>query len=151
MKRARKLTYTTLLPINFGSCNGCDVEIETLKLQPSFKFTSDYGKADVVVVTGPVTKQKARGCAVFNADAKQVPIVAVGTCAISGGIFHDRRTDDDPLEDCIHANIYVFGCPPQPSMIVEGIRAAIKNPERRKRIRRNSFEEKNTHQSNWSN
>jgi len=60
---------------------------------------------------------------------EQIPnpkvIVAVGSCAISGGVFIGSPVIEGPIDEVIPVDVYVAGCPPRPEAIVNGIITAI--------------------------
>ena len=83
-----------LFHLNTGSCNGCDIEI-VAALTPRYDverlgcvLVGSPRHADVVLVTGPVTRQMIpRVIRVYEQIPNPKVIVAVGSCAISGGVF----------------------------------------------------------------
>ncbi len=87
-----------------------------MKLEPSPRH------ADVLVVTGPVTKQCASRLKMIY---KQIPdpkfVVAVGACACSGGIFQECYNISGRLDAIIPVDVYIPGCPPKPEAIVQGV------------------------------
>lgn len=117
-----------LLHFNSGACNGCDIEVVAL-LTPRYdierfgiKLEPSPRHADVLVVTGIVTKQCA---ARLKMIYKQMPspkfVVAVGACACSGGIFQGCYGMSTRLDKIIPVDVYVPGCPPKPEAIVLGV------------------------------
>ncbi len=117
-----------LLHFNSGACNGCDIEVVAL-LTPRYdverfgiKLEPSPRHADVLVVTGIVTKQCA---ARLKMIYKQMPspkfVVAVGACACSGGIFQGCYGMSTRLDKIIPVDVYIPGCPPKPEAIVQGI------------------------------
>ena len=93
-----------LFHINAGSCNGCDIELVSV-LTPrydaerlGFKLAGTPRHADIVVVTGPVTKQSLPR--VLRAIS-QVPeprcIVTMGSCPQSGNVFRGSYSVAGPL------------------------------------------------------
>ena len=94
-----------LFHINAGSCNGCDIELVSV-LTPrfdaerlGFKLVGSPRHADIVVVTGPVTKQSLPR--VLRAIS-QVPeprcIVTMGSCPQSGNVFKESWSVAGPLK-----------------------------------------------------
>ena len=95
-----------LFHINAGSCNGCDIELVSV-ITPrydaerlGFKLTGTPRHADIVVVTGPVTKQTLPR--VLRSIA-QVPeprcIVTMGSCPQSGNVFRGSYSVAGPLSE----------------------------------------------------
>ena len=109
-----------LFHINAGSCNGCDIELVSV-LTPrfdaerlGFKLTGSPRHADIVVVTGPVTKQSLPR--VLRA-IEQVPepkcIVTMGSCPQSGNVFKGSYSIAGPLSKYVHVDVDVAGCAPR--------------------------------------
>ena len=80
---------------NSGSCNGCDIEI-VASLTPRYdierfgmKLVGTPRHADVLLVTGPVTKFMASKLKRIYAQMPDPKVViAVGNCAASGDVFY---------------------------------------------------------------
>jgi NADH-quinone oxidoreductase B subunit len=117
-----------LLHFNTGACNGCDIEVVAL-LTPRYdverfgiKLEPSPRHADVLVVTGVVTKQCAPRLEMIY---KQMPdpkfVIAVGACACSGGIFQGCYGLSKRLDEIIPVDVYIPGCPPKPEAIVQGV------------------------------
>ena len=117
-----------LLHFNTGACNGCDIEVVAL-LTPRYdverfgiKLEPSPRHADVLVVTGPVTKQCApRLKMIYQQMPSPKFVVAVGACACSGGIFQECYNISGRLDEIIPVDVYVPGCPPKPEAIVQGV------------------------------
>ena len=124
--------------INTGSCNNCDIEIINA-LTPKFDverfgilLEGSPRHADILVVTGPLTKQTAaRVKRIYEQTPNPKVVVAVGTCAASGGIFRDSYHIDGPVEKIIPVDVYVLGCPPRPQAIIDGIVKALEILEKK--------------------
>ena len=122
-----------LFHINAGSCNGCDIELVAV-LTPrydaerlGFKLTGTPRHADVVVVTGPVTKQVLPR--VLRAIS-QVPeprvIVTMGSCPQSGNVFRGSYSVAGPLSKYVDVDVDIAGCAPKPEAIIDGLALAMK-------------------------
>ena len=120
-----------LFHINAGSCNGCDIELVSV-LTPrydaerlGFKLTGTPRHADIVVVTGPVTKQSLPR--VLRAIS-QVPeprcIVTMGSCPQSGNVFRGSYSVAGPLSKYVHVDVDVAGCAPKPEAVIDGLALA---------------------------
>jgi membrane-bound hydrogenase subunit mbhJ len=118
--------------VNTGSCNNCDIEI-VAALTPRFDverfgilLEGSPRHADVLLVTGPVNKQTApRVRRIYEQTPDPKVVIAVGTCAVSGGIFRNGYNFAGPLDKVIPVNVYVAGCPPRPQAIIEGVVKAL--------------------------
>ena len=93
-----------------------DVERFGIKLQGSPRH------ADVLIATGPVTLQ-ARDRLIRTYDQMPDPkfVVAVGSCALSGGVFDGCYNVVGDLSKVLPVNVYIPGCPPRPEAIIFGI------------------------------
>jgi membrane-bound hydrogenase subunit mbhJ len=111
-----------LFHINVGSCNGCDIEVYSLT-ESGYEFVDDH-TADVIVVCGSVNSQTRPILTQLLGKAQKIPIVAVGTCAISARVFSDKGVK--PVDEFTHIDMYVFGCPPRPQEIKNGILRVLK-------------------------
>jgi Ni,Fe-hydrogenase III small subunit/Pyruvate/2-oxoacid:ferredoxin oxidoreductase delta subunit len=114
--------------VDSGSCNGCESELQALN-NPFYNlhrfgifFTASPRFADVLLVTGPVTyamHQPLRETYAAMPEPKWV--VAVGTCAVSGGIAEGGYACGHGLEGVMPVDIYLPGCPPNPAAIIEAL------------------------------
>jgi membrane-bound hydrogenase subunit mbhJ len=113
---------------NSGSCNGCDIEI-LATLTPRYdverfgiKLEGSPRHADVLIATGPVTLQSRDS---LRRIYEQMPeprfVIAVGSCALSGGVFQDSYNCMGGIDKVIPVDIYVPGCPPRPEAIIDGV------------------------------
>ncbi|MEA3438807.1 MAG: NADH-quinone oxidoreductase subunit B family protein [Chloroflexota bacterium] len=123
---------------NSGSCNGCDIEI-LATLTPSYdlerfgiKLMGSPRHADVLICTGPVTRQaRERLIRIYEQMHEPKFVVAVGSCALSGGVFQGCYNVMDGIDRVIPVNAYIPGCPPRPEAIIDGVvklLQSLKNP-----------------------
>ncbi|HJJ48570.1 MAG TPA: NADH-quinone oxidoreductase subunit B family protein [Methanocorpusculum sp.] len=122
---------------NAGSCNGCDIEIVatiTPRYDPErfgVKLVGSPRHADVLLVTGPVTAQMAdRLRRVYAQMPSPKVVMAIGTCAQSGGVFSTSYNLAGPVDQIIPVDVYVPGCAPRPEAIINGVVTAIAKLER---------------------
>jgi len=121
-----------IIHFNAGGCNGCDIEV-LAALTPRFdverfgillKGTPRH--ADVLVCTGPVNEQiKSRLKRIYDQMPHPKFVVAVGACAISGGVFRGCYNTLGGMDDVIPVTAYVPGCPPRPDAIIQGVYALL--------------------------
>jgi NADH-quinone oxidoreductase B subunit len=131
-----RLKSPWLLHFNTGACNACDIEV-LAALTPKYDLErfgallkASPRHADVLVVTGPVTRQvKDRLLRVYNQMPDPKFVVAVGTCCISGGVFNNCYNVYPGLDSVIPVDAYIFGCPPKPEAIINGVVALLKKLE----------------------
>ncbi len=113
---------------NSGSCNGCDIEI-LATLTPRYdverfgiKLQGSPRHADVLICTGPVTQQaKDRLLRIYEQMPEPKFVIAVGSCAISGGVFQGCYNVVGHVDSVIPVDMYVPGCPPRPEAIIDGV------------------------------
>ncbi|MGF1506950.1 MAG: NADH-quinone oxidoreductase subunit B family protein [Chloroflexi bacterium] len=115
---------------NSGSCNGCDIEILST-LTPYYdverlgiELRGSPRHADVLVVTGAVTRQARDRLLRIHAQMPDPAFVmAVGTCAIGGGVFQGCYNVVGSVSDLLPVDMAVPGCPPRPAAIIAGFAA----------------------------
>lgn len=113
---------------NSGSCNGCDIEI-LATLTPRYdlerigvQLQGSPRHADILICTGPVTRQaRERLLRVYEQMPNPKFVVAVGSCSISGGVFHGCYNVMGGVDEVIPVNAFVPGCPPRPEAIIDGV------------------------------
>lgn len=82
--------------------------------------------ADILVVTGPVTRQtKDRIIRVYEQMPEPKAVIAIGSCPASGSVYHDCYNVVWPLDKYMPVSAYVPGCPPKPEAIIYGILRAL--------------------------
>jgi Ni,Fe-hydrogenase III small subunit len=118
--------------VDAGSCNGCELEIQALS-NPYYnieglgiKFVASPRHADMLLVTGPVTKNmEAALLQAYDATPHPKLVVAIGECACSGGIFGENYATCGRVSNVIPVDVTVPGCPPTPIDILRGILTAV--------------------------
>ncbi|MBN1823938.1 MAG: NADH-quinone oxidoreductase subunit B family protein [Endomicrobiales bacterium] len=117
-----------IIHFNTGACNACDIEI-VAALTPRFDIER-FGiiirgtprHADVLVCSGSVTRQqRARLKRIYDQMPAPKFVVAVGTCACSGGVFHDCYSVLGGIDKVIPVSAYIPGCPASPEAIIDGV------------------------------
>jgi NADH-quinone oxidoreductase B subunit len=116
-----------VIHFNTGACNACDIEI-VASLTPRFDIER-FGcllkgtprHADVLLCSGPVTGQvKNRLKRIYEQMAEPKFVIAVGTCACSGGVFSGCYNVSGGIDSVIPVSAYVPGCPARPEAIIDG-------------------------------
>jgi Ni,Fe-hydrogenase III small subunit len=114
--------------VNAGSCGGCELELRMLDgvvhdlARHGLRFVDTPRHADVLLVTGPVTR--ALQPALLQAwEATPEPrfVVAIGECAIDGGVFKGSYAIAGGVESTLPVDLVVRGCPPPPADILEAL------------------------------
>lgn len=114
--------------VDAGSCNGCESELQALN-NPFYNlhrlgifFTPSPRFADLLLVTGPVTNAMLGPLkAAYEAMPEPRWVMAVGTCAVSGGIAGGNHACATGLEGILPVDVYLPGCPPNPAAIIEAL------------------------------
>ena len=117
-----------ILHFNTGACNACDIEI-IAALTPRYDLErfgvllkASPRHADVLVCTGAVTKQiEDRLKRIYEQMAEPKFVVAVGTCACSGGVFQGCYNIKGGINTTIPVSAYIPGCPASPKAIIDGV------------------------------
>ncbi|WP_024789927.1 MULTISPECIES: NADH-quinone oxidoreductase subunit B family protein [unclassified Lebetimonas] len=114
--------------IDCGSCNGCEIEIFaaiTPMWDPErfgFKLVASPRHADILVCTGPLTRQTYYPLLrAYEATPDPKVVVAVGACGCSGGIFYDSYAVWGGIKSTVPVDVFVPGCPPHPASIIYGL------------------------------
>jgi Ni,Fe-hydrogenase III small subunit len=109
--------------INTGSCGGCDVEIgAAVAASAELAWAEQPYDADLLLLTGPLTSgSRAAFLALWDELGGQVPLVAIGRCAIDGHPFGRGGLAEAPA---ITARLKLDGCPPDPQAIADALRRA---------------------------
>jgi Ni,Fe-hydrogenase III small subunit len=118
--------------VDAGSCNGCELEIHALgnafyDLERfGLRFVASPRHADILLVTGPVTKNMREAVErTFNATPDPKWVVAVGDCAIDGGIFAGSYAVVGGVKTIVPVDVHVRGCPPRPFDLLKGLLAIL--------------------------
>ena len=119
--------------VDAGSCNGCELEIHALN-NPYYnleglgiKFVASPRHADMLLVTGPVTRNMELALRrTYDATPAPKLVVAIGDCGCTGGIFGEGYASCGRVSNVIPVDVAVPGCPPPPLEILRGILAAVR-------------------------
>jgi len=119
--------------VDAGSCNGCELEIHALN-NPYYnieglgiKFVASPRHADMLLVTGPVSRNMAEALRrTYDATPEPKLVVAVGQCGCDGGIFGESYASCGRVSNVVPVDVAVPGCPPPPIEILRGILTAVR-------------------------
>jgi len=117
-----------LRQVSAGGCNGCEVDVNVLNTLAfdlgrfGIQMVASPRHADGLLVTGPVTANMYSALLkTWEATPSPKLVIAVGSCAISGGLFRDFEQVKNGVEGILPVDLYVPGCPPNPWTILEGL------------------------------
>ena len=118
--------------VDAGSCNGCELEINALSNafydleRFGLRFVASPRHADVLFVTGPVTKNMREALErTYLAMPSPKWVVAVGDCAIDGGCFADSYAVVGGVSEVVAVDLHIRGCPPSPTDLLKGLLALL--------------------------
>jgi Ni,Fe-hydrogenase III small subunit len=123
--------------VDAGSCNGCELEIHAVNNAYynieglGIKFVASPRHADMLLVTGPVSRHMATALKrTYDATPEPKLVVAIGECACNGGIFSPEGGGESyascgKVANVIPVDVAVDGCPPTPTAILQGILTAV--------------------------
>jgi Ni,Fe-hydrogenase III small subunit len=118
--------------VDAGDCGACLHEVKQLNNpyynmhRLGFFITPTPRHADVLLVVGPVTDQM-RVALQKTYDAMPTPkrVLAVGACALSGGVFGPSFVSESGVAQVIPVDVEVPGQPPPPLAILHGLLVAV--------------------------
>jgi Ni,Fe-hydrogenase III small subunit len=118
--------------VDAGSCNGCELEIHALNNafydleRFGLRFVASPRHADVLMVTGPVTTNMREALErTYNATPDPKWVVAVGDCALDGGIFSGSYAVVGGVAAVVPVDLHIRGCPPRPEQLLKGLLALL--------------------------
>jgi Ni,Fe-hydrogenase III small subunit len=118
--------------VDAGSCNGCELEIHALNNafydleRFGLRFVASPRHADVLLVTGPVTRNMREALErTYNATPDPKWVVAVGACAADGGIFAGSYGVVGGVHAVVPVDLHISGCPPNPRQLLQGLLALL--------------------------
>lgn len=118
--------------VDAGSCNGCELEIHALNNafydleRFGLRFVASPRHADVLLVTGPVTKNMREALwRTYQATPDPKWVIAVGDCAVDGGCFAGSYAIEGGISAAVPVDIHIRGCPPSPTRLLQGLLALL--------------------------
>lgn len=126
--------------VDAGSCNACESEIKQLT-SPYYDlhrlgifFTTSPRHADLLLVTGPVTRaMEAPLRRTYEAMPEPRLVVGVGACACDGGIFSASCLTRGGLARVLPVDVLIPGCPPTPLALIHGLLLVVGRAEQKLR------------------
>lgn len=124
--------------IDAGSCNACELEINALgnsyyDLERfGLRFVASPRHADVLLVTGPVTKNMREALErTYEATPHPKWVVAAGDCAGGCGLFANSYACVGSVSQVIPVDLHIPGCPPNPTALLRGLLSLLDQGRRR--------------------
>ena len=118
--------------LDAGSCNGCELEIHALNNayydveRFGIRFVASPRHADVLLVTGPVTKNMRDAVEqTYQAMPNPKWVIALGDCARDGGCFAGSYAVVGGVSEVIPVDLHIAGCPPEPIVILRSLLALL--------------------------
>jgi Ni,Fe-hydrogenase III small subunit len=118
--------------VDAGSCNGCELEIHALNNafydleRFGLRFVASPRHADVLLVTGPLTANMRQALErTFRATPDPKWVVAVGDCAVDGGLFAGSYACAGGIPAAVPVDLHIRGCPPSPTQLLKGLLALL--------------------------
>jgi Ni,Fe-hydrogenase III small subunit len=123
--------------VDAGSCNACELEIHALANayydveRFGLRFVASPRHADVLLVTGPVTKNMREALErTYRATPAPKWVVAVGDCALNGGLFRESYACAGGVGMVVPVDLHIPGCPPSPVQLLKGLLALLERNAR---------------------
>src|SRR6267143_1400487 len=118
--------------VDAGSCNACELEIHALNNvvydleRFGLRFVASPRHADVLLVTGPVTRNMREALErTYAATPDPKWVVAVGDCARDGGLFAPSPACVGGISEVVPVDLHIAGCPPTPLALLKGLLALL--------------------------
>src|SRR5271170_6105783 len=132
--KARLGRSLAIRQVDAGSCNACELEIHALNNafydieRFGFRFVASPRHADVLLVTGPVTRNMREALErTYRATPDPKWVVAVGHCAVDGGIFAGSYGVVGGVGAVVPVDLHIKGCPPTPTQLLRGLLALLES------------------------
>ena len=117
-----------LRQVSAGGCNACEADVNVLGAvgwdlgRFGIQFVASPRHADGLLVTGPVPENMHQALLkTYEATPAPKIVIAVGACAVSGGIYKGHEEVHNGVCDLLPVDLLIPGCPPHPLTILDGL------------------------------
>ena len=117
-----------LRQVSAGGCNACEADTNVLSTivfdlgRFGIQFVASPRHADGLLITGPVTENMREALKkTYAAVPTPKLVIAVGSCAISGGPYIDHPEVHNGAASVVPVDLFIPGCPPHPITILDGL------------------------------
>ncbi len=109
---------TACCSVEFGAASGPRYDVERFGIIEAF---GSLRQCDLVVVQGTITRKMApRLRLVYDQMPEPKYVIAMGACAITGGLYFDSYNVLPGIDGVLPVDVYVPGCPPRPETLIQG-------------------------------
>lgn len=117
-----------LRSVSAGGCNACEMELNAADNvnfdmeRFGIEIVASPRHADGIVITGPISENMAAALEdAYQCTPDPKIVIAMGTCAVSGGIFAASQAINREFYKKHHVDIYIPGCPTHPLTFINAV------------------------------